>query len=117
MDTRKVATEYRLSKWAQVIQAQKESGKTVKDFCLDAGIKRNAFFYWQRKLRKLACTEFAKTEETNSIVPKGWMLLASKQEQQAKDTLAIEINGCHIRVNIDTDPELIKKVCRVLRSL
>lgn len=30
MDTQKVAAEYRLSQWAQVIQAQQESGKTFK---------------------------------------------------------------------------------------
>jgi putative transposase len=32
MDTRKMAKEYRLSQWAQIIQARKESGKSVKDF-------------------------------------------------------------------------------------
>ncbi|HOM02684.1 MULTISPECIES: IS66 family insertion sequence element accessory protein TnpA [Acetivibrio] len=117
MDTQKVAAEYRLSQWAQVIQAQQESGQSVKDFCKTAGISRNAYFYWQKKLRKAACTEFSKTEEPSNIVPSGWMQLTPKQAQHAKETLGIEINGCHVAVNDETDLELLKKVCRVLRSL
>ena len=117
MDTQKVAAEYRLSQWAQVIQAQQESGQNIKDFCQTAGISRNAYFYWQKKLRKMACTELAKTEEPRNIVPSGWMQLTPKQAQHAKEALDIEINGCHVTVNVETDPELLKKVCRTLRSL
>jgi putative transposase len=117
MDTQKVTSEYRLSQWAQVIQARLDSGQSVKDFCLANGISRNAYFYWQKKLRKAACTELAKTEESRNVVPSGWMQLTPKQVQHAKETLDIAINGCHVTVNAETDPELLKKVCRVLRLL
>ena len=117
MDTQKVAAEYRLSQWAQVIQAQQESGQNIKDFCQTAGISRNAYFYWQKKLRKAACTELAKTEEPRNVVPSGWMQLAPRQVHPAKETLDIEINGCNVTVNTETDIELLKKVCRVLRLL
>lgn len=119
MDTQRAAGEYRLSQWAQVIQAQQESGQNIKDFCQTAGISRNAYFYWQKKLRKVACTELAKTEEPRNIVPSGWMQLTPKQaqSQQMKATLDIEISGCCVIANADTDTELLQKVCRVLRSL
>jgi hypothetical protein len=45
------------------------------------------------------------------------MQLTPKQAQHAKETLDIAINGCHVTVNAETDPELLKKVCRVLRLL
>ncbi|AUS95635.1 transposase [Clostridium thermosuccinogenes] len=117
MDTQKVTSEYRLSQWAQVIQARLDSGQSVKDFCLANGISRNSYFYWQKKLREAACKELSKTEEPRNIVPSGWMQLTPKQAQHTKESLNIEINGCHITVNDDTDPELLKKVCRVLRTL
>jgi putative transposase len=117
MNTQKVTAEYRLSQWAKVIEAQLNSGQNVKNFCQTAGINRNAFFYWQKKLRKKACTEFTKKEEPRNIVPSGWMQLEPKQVQHAKEALDIEINGCHVTVNAETDPELLKKVCRTLRSL
>lgn len=117
MNTKKVAAEYRLSQWAQVIQAQMDSGQNIKDFCQTAGISKNAYFYWQRKIREVACTDLAKTEEPKNIIPSGWMQLKPKQEQHEKEALDIEINGCHVTVNAETDPELLKKVCHILRSL
>jgi putative transposase len=92
MDTQKVASEYRLSQWAQVIKAQQESGQNIKDNCQTNGISRNAYFYWQRKLRKVACTELTKTEGPRNIVPNGWIQLTTKQTNHVKDVLNIEIN-------------------------
>ena len=117
MDTQKVAAEYRMSQWAQVIQTRVDSGQSIKDFCQTTGISRNAFFYWQKKLRESACTELVKKEEPKSISPGGWVQLASEPMQQMTKSLAIEINGCHITVTAETDQGLLAKVCHTLRSL
>jgi putative transposase len=37
MDTKKVANEYRLSQWVQMIQARLSSGQTITDFCQVSG--------------------------------------------------------------------------------
>ncbi len=115
MDTQKIATEYRLSQWTHVIQEQQSSGQNIKDFCLAKGISRNKYFYWQRKLREAACKELIKTEEPANIVPKGWVQVEPKR--LTKTTLYIEVGGCRVTVDENTDPELIKKVCRILRVL
>lgn len=118
MDTQKITADYRLSQWAQIIQARLDSGQNVKNFCQAAGVKRSSYFYWQKKLRDAACTELAKVEENNKeIVPSGWTQLNPKQLHQVNESLDIEINGCHITVNAQTDPGLLKNVCRMLRSL
>ena len=117
MDTQKVAAKYRLSQWAQVIQARLDSGQSIKDFCLAAEISRNAYFYWQRRLRNAACAELKKTEDPRTLVPNGWVQIAPPQPQQMKAMLDIEISGCRVTADADTDPELLKKVCRLLRSL
>lgn len=117
MNSQKVATSYRLSQWAQVIKARLDSGQNVKDFCQTAGISKNSYFYWQKKLPESAFTQLAKTEDPEKIVPNGWVQIEPKQAQHVKEALNIEINDCHITVNADTDPELLKKVCRTLRSL
>jgi putative transposase len=117
MDTKKVTTEYRMSQWAQVIQARADSGQSIKDFCQTEGISRNAYFYWQKRLRESACTELAKKEEPGSVSPGGWVQLASGPMQQMTKSLAIEINGCHITVTAETDHGLLAKVCHTLRSL
>ncbi len=115
MDIQKVTAEYRLSKWMQVIQEKQCSGQSVKEFCRDTGISSNAYFYWQRKLRKAACAGISKLEEPVNCVPEGWIQLA--QGQEIKSTLDIEVGGCRVTVDAETDPELLKKVCRILKVL
>jgi putative transposase len=116
MDTQKVAAEYRMSQWAQIIQARADSGQSIKDFCQAEGINRNAYFYWLKKLRESACTELVKKEEPRSMSP-SWVQLASGPMRQTPEALKIEINGCHITVTAETDHSLLAKVCHTLRSL
>ena len=116
MNTRKVAEEYRLSKWAGIIQERKSSGKSVKDFCFDSDISMSAYFYWQRKLRETACEKIENTNEYTEMVPAGWMQLSTEQQNKTA-TIEIEIGDCRINVNKETDPALLKQVCLMLRSL
>ena len=86
-------------------------------FLSDYRDKQKAYFYWQKKLRKVACRELTQTSEPRDIVPSGWMQLKPNQTQLTTDGLCIEINDYHITVNAQTDLELLKKVCLTLRSL
>ncbi|MRS02507.1 IS66 family insertion sequence hypothetical protein [bacterium] len=115
MDTKEVTGEYRLTQWVQVIRERQESGQYIKDFCSERGISRNAYFYWQRKLRKAACKQLTGPGEHADPAPAGWMQLARVNEM--KSTLKIEISGCHITVDAKTDLELLKSICRTLRSV
>ena len=69
MDTQKVATEYRMSQWAQVIRERQQSNQTINEFCELRGISRHAFFYWQRKLRQAVCTKLSELEKTANSTP------------------------------------------------
>lgn len=117
MDTQKAVADYRLSRWAKVLQARRDSGQSIKDFCQTSGISRNAYFYWQKKLRNLACAELTKTENHKDLVPSGWVQLNEGQPQHVNESLDIEIKGCHVTVDKQTEPELLKKVCLILRTL
>ncbi|NLO42481.1 MAG: transposase [Bacteroidales bacterium] len=41
-----------MSQWAKIIKERQEGGKKVDEFCKERGLNRNAFYYWQRKLRR-----------------------------------------------------------------
>jgi putative transposase len=116
MNTKKVAAEYRLAKWAGIIQERKNSGKSIKDFCLDTGISMHSYFYFQKKLRMATCDELSKGNETTELVPAGWIQLTTEKQNRTA-TIEVEIGGCHINVSKETDPELLKQVCLMLRSL
>lgn len=71
MNTREIATSYRLASWTQVMRERSESGQSVRAYCRDAGIHENVYYYWQRKLREAACGQMsaqADTQETGLTV-------------------------------------------------
>ena len=58
MDSRKIIAQYYLMHWSQLIAERKESGLTVREFCENAGIRENTYYYWQKKLRDETCERF-----------------------------------------------------------
>lgn len=115
MDVRKTTNEYRTHQWSGIIKECRNSGMSIRWWCKEQSINEKSFYYWQRKLREAACTEL-ENNQGNATEPAGWTKL-SPVVRSCETALSIEINGCRVIVNSDTDPELIAKVCRSLKSL
>jgi len=101
MDTRKVAAEYRLSHWAQLMRERKESGLSIKAYCENAGLHQNVYYYWQRKLREAAYEQIAQSEHP---VPAGFaevklIELPAQGSIATASQLQIEVHG--IRITTD----------------
>ena len=62
MNTRKIAAEYRLAHWTQIMRRKKESGLSAKAFCENEGIHENVYYYWQQKLREATCEQMAEMQ-------------------------------------------------------
>ena len=123
MNTRKIAREYRLSHWAAIMQERTTSGMRIKPFCEQKGFHENVYYYWQRKLREASCRELipaANSKAETSIVPVGWTaceISAPDRKTDAPSTVSIEIGKFKMTANIDSSPELLDRVCRVLGAL
>ncbi len=119
MNTKDIAAEYRLSHWAQVVQDRVEKGISIRLYCKEVGIHENTYFYWQRKLREAACTglQTGSMPGAKSLVPKGWAALSVKEEGNSVHGLTVEVGGCRIHVQADTDTGLLARVCRTLKAL
>ena len=119
VNTREIAAEYRLSHWAQIMQERSQGNLSIKAYCKQIGISTNTYFYWQRKLRETACTQLSHQghESETEHVPNGWARLMPVQSLQAKGNVTIEVGGCTVTATTETDPELLLKVCRTLKSL
>lgn len=50
-----VKQEYQLQEWSGMLRERKESGLTVKDWCLEQGISEHSYYYRLRRLRQMAC--------------------------------------------------------------
>ena len=123
MNTRELATEYRLAQWSQMLQERVASEESIQDFCLRKGVSRNTYFYWQRKLREAAATRLnsqAADGSSQGLVPRGWALCETDGPgvpNAEGRNIPIEIGACRVMVGADTDSELLSKVCKVLMSL
>ena len=127
MNTKTVANELRLTHWAQVMQERGEQGVSVRDYCKATDIKEHVFYYWQRKLRELACQSLIANQNktashitekiTTPIVPTGWAVCEASKPNEPTQQLIIEVNGCRIQVDTGVDTTLLSKVCQVLKAL
>lgn len=107
MNTRKIAAEYRLAHWTQIMHRKRESGLSTKAFCKNEGIHENVYYYWQQKLRSAACEQMAEmqSEQTErKLVPSGFAELkivkayepSTLPESAAQGEIRIDIAGIRI---------------------
>ena len=115
MDLQKITNEYRMNQWIEIIRQRQESGQKVNKFCEERGLSRHAYFYWQRKLREVALKELPGLPGPPTDIPAGWVQLTN--EVEIGERVTVEVKGCQIHVAMNTDPELLKKVCLILRAL
>ena len=45
-----------MQEWSGMLRQRKESGLSVKDWCLEQGISEHSYYYRLRRLRQMACT-------------------------------------------------------------
>ena len=121
MNTKEIATEYRMVQWSGLLKERRESGESIKEFCQNKGVSENTYFYWQRKLREAAVKQIlpeAAEKSSPMAVPSGWARLAEKEPVKTDgNVLTVEVSGCRIEVNAGTDLELLAKVCRALNAV
>ena len=114
MNTREFTKNYRASQWLEVIKDRQNSGLSVKDYCQKMDLSKTQYYYWQKKIREAACESIVGDNKTSAIIPNGWAKLISTNS--ADETLKINIAGCQIEVDSNTDLELLKRVCYLLRD-
>lgn len=119
MDTRVAAREVRLRQWAEIMRERTASGQSISAWCESHGIRRQQYFYWQRKLREAACSELAirTPEDEQGMTPGGWARLEPAQPPSTESGVTIEVGGYRVTATTSTDPALLAQVCRMLKSL
>jgi len=103
MKSKEVTKEYRLSEWACILQARKESGLKIREYCKDAGIPEHRYYYWQKKLREVACEELANTQKNLAgLTPPGFIEVKTPLQSVLSPTtsghshLSVEVSGVKI---------------------
>jgi len=118
MNTRKIATEYRLAQWAQLLQIRKTEGVSITEFCKTRGISRNKYFYWQRKVREVVCAQLEPSgHECRHPEPIGFTEvrvsgLATFPGSMRSEGIQMEYRGIQISVEGGYPPEMLATLIR-----
>lgn len=101
-----VRNGYRMEQWRQIIQDCQESGLSNKAYCEQHGISEKTYYYWLRKLRRLAM------EQAEPQI----MELKAERGGQSEE-LYIRYRGAEMMLPAETDIEAIAAILRSLQQL
>jgi hypothetical protein len=119
MNTREMATQYKMAQWKQIMQERAASGLSIRVFCEERGIARQAYHYWQKKLRDAAVAqlhqEATPEPEPQALVPQGWAQVTEEIAPEPQG-LTLRIGRASIEVREGFDEALLASVCKTLMS-
>ena len=91
-----------------MLRQRKESGLSVKDWCLEQGISEHSYYYRLRRLRQMACTALEQAQPVQlAEVP----LTPKLEESHAKLRLTTKTGTLEI---MDADRSVLDQVLRAM---
>lgn len=114
MDTRIATNSIRLQQWREIIRQRGESGLSVKDFCLQNNLSKNAYYYWLKKLREAAIVEHPATFA--ELIPAQEPFASDIGNNRFMPQMTLTVNKVELGVNQDTPTDLIKNILEVVNS-
>ena len=119
MDTRKIATEFRLGHWSGIMRDRKESGMSIRRWCRENGVSEKTYYYWQRKLRENVCEKLEQETRTSASLVPAAPTFAQVQLAEATPLagqIRIRLGETEVEIEGNASPEVVERVLRVLRS-
>ena len=101
-----LSANQRLAKWSERISLCRNSGMSVRKWCLEHGISEKTYYYWQRRV----FTALTAQEPYFAEVPV--MTRPVKQEVLA----TLRANGMEADIYTGADATAIEMLCRALKS-
>jgi len=103
MDSKEVVKAHQMSYWTQVLHERTMSGEKIEDFCRNRGINKHSYYYWQRKLRDIACSQLAEQNairESTDLVPRGFIEIQLTDPVQHPLRTSVATGHGAVRVDI-----------------
>ena len=124
MNTREMAAEYRLQHWADIIRKQNDSGLNIREFCKSSVIPEWQYFYWQKKLRDIACEKLMKVQPESQIMLSNKFTEVKLEEQSVvssgvavigQNQIYIEASGIRLTASGEYPAEKLAVLLREMR--
>lgn len=100
--------EYRLVEWSRRVEACRNSGLPVGQWCRENGIAVSTYFFWQRKvfqaLKEVQAVTFAEVPVMERTQPSGHI------------AAAMEVSGVRIQVYEGADEATLQAILQAAKS-
>lgn len=113
MNTKLATRQIRLNEWAAIIKDCKASGQKVDIYCEQHGLSRDAYYYWQRKVKEAALKQPGFVE-LPALTEERSVNTVNKDTSAFETQMLIRTNGIEICVNENSPSELISRVMKLL---
>ena len=87
--------------WERRIQERQQSGKSIRQYCAEEGIKEWQYYKWWRKL------------QPRPQLVRGFVELKTKASLRR---MVVEVGGCHIEVERGFDAVTLREIVSALRT-
>ena len=68
MNVQKMTQEIRIKQWVDIIRECRNSGMTNKSWCEEQGVNLKSYYYWQRKVRRIAGEKYAMVQSSKNPI-------------------------------------------------
>ena len=117
MDTKLATIQIRTKQWASIIQDCRSSGLKVDDYCEQHSLSRNAYYYWQRKVKEAALSQAGFVEIQTDTLKAETGLADSPSGSPFFPQTVLSVNGVSVGINQDTPIPLLSQVLGVIRQI
>ena len=105
--------------WRRHLRRQSASGRTIRDYCREHGLREPSFYAWRRSIRQRDHSTPCSVGHTVSpSTPPAFLPVAIVDSRPHHQATPIDIhiaNGCRIRVRSGCDRVLLAEVLAILR--
>lgn len=120
MDSRDMTKKYRLNQWTEIIRECRNSGQTVRAWCLEHEVNPKSYYYWLRKVRAAACEALpAINEGSSSIVPFDVQTsgaMDSHHSCERTSYIILHIGSTTVEINNGASATLIETLLRAVKN-
>lgn len=116
MNATKLKHQHKLQTWTPIIHECKNSGMTVKDWCVENDINEKRFYYWQRRVRE----EVLAPAMTSQQVNPSFIRIPNQAPRSSPDfqpDMVLNYGNLRMELKNSVTSELLDKVIQVIRHV
>ncbi len=120
MNTREVASQYRLSQWTEIVRQCRSSGQSVAVWCAENNVSITSYYYRLRRIREAACEALPSLSANSSIVPVNIPVHTAEADsidQESSSDIVVRMGTVTLEISNNASATLIETTFRALQHV